>query len=250
MKLENKVAIITGGTAGLGSATVKRFLDEGASVVFSYRSGKEKAEEMLAGFAGKPVAAFQADVSKTEQVQALIAYTIEKFGRVDILVNNAGVFDKRKNILELSEDEWDTVMDTNGKAVYLTCKYAIPHMLEAGGGTIVNVASVATWSWNSGGTAYCASKHVCEVLTRRIARDFGPKGIKCNCINPGTIETNLTKASIADPDDLIHQVVKNVAAGRWAQPEEIANLIVFLSNKESDFMQGSPVLIDGGWSLL
>ncbi|MBS1418796.1 MAG: SDR family oxidoreductase [Oscillospiraceae bacterium] len=250
MKLKDKVAVITGGTAGLGSATVKRFLDEGAKVVFSYRSGRERAEEMLEELAGCPVDAFQADVSVSEQVQALIQHTIDKFGRIDILVNNAGVFDKRKNILELSEDEWDTVMDTNGKAVFLACKYTIPHMLEAGGGTIVNVASVATWSWNSGGTAYCASKHVCQVLTRRIARDFGPQGIKCNCINPGTIQTNLTKSNIENPDDLIHQVVKKVAAGRWAQPEEIANLIVFLSNEESDFMQGSPVLIDGGWSLL
>lgn len=123
-------------------------------------------------------------------------------------------------------------------------------MLAAGGGTIVNVASVATWSWSAGGAAYCASKYVCEALTRKIARDFGPKGIKCNCVNPGTMETPLTQSKIDDPDDLIHQVVKKVAAGRWAQPEEIANLIVFLSNKESDFLQGSPVLIDGGWSLL
>ena len=250
MKLENKVAIITGGTAGLGMATVKRFLDEGATVVFTYRSGKEKADAMLAELEGKPVAAFHADVSVSADVQALIAFTIEKYGRIDILINNAGVFDKRKNILELSEDEWDTVMNTNGKSIYLTCKYAIPYMIEAGGGTIVNVSSVAAWSWNSGGTAYCASKHVAQALTRRIARDFGPKGVKCNCINPGTMETSLTKSNIENPDDLIHDVVKKVAAGRWAQPEEVANLIVFLSNSESDFMQGSPVLIDGGWSLL
>lgn len=174
MKLQNKVALITGGTAGLGSATVKLFLAEGATVIFTYRSGREQAEKLLAEFAGQPVDTFQADVSKGDQVRALIDYVIGKYGRIDILVNNAGVFDKRKDILQLSEEEWDTVMDTNGKSVFLMCKYSIPHMLEAGGGTIVNVASVATWSWNSGGTAYCASKHVCQALTRRIARDFGP----------------------------------------------------------------------------
>lgn len=250
MKLENKTAIITGGSAGLGYAVVKRFLEEGASVVFTYRSGAEKAEAMLKEFEGYEIYAFQADVSRSDDVRALIDFAMEKLGRIDILVNNAGVFDKRKNILELSEEEWDTVMDTNGKSVFLTCKYAIPHMLDHGGGTIVNVSSVATWSLNAGGTAYCASKHVCQALTRRIAKDFGPKGIKCNCINPGTMETKLTKSSIENPDDLIHQMVDKVAAGRWAQPEEVANLILFLSNPESDFMQGSPVLIDGGWSLL
>lgn len=250
MKLLNKTAIITGGSAGLGYAVVKRFLEEGASVVFTYRSGKEKAEAMIKEFEGYNVYGFQADVSKGEDVRALIDFAMEKMGRIDILVNNAGVFDKRKNVLELSEDEWDTVMDTNGKSVFLTCKYSIPHMLEQGGGTIVNVASVATWSLNAGGTAYCASKYVCEALTRRIAKDFGRMGIKCNCINPGTMETKLTKASIENPDDLIHQMADKIAAGRWAQPEEVANLILFLSNSESDFMQGSPVLIDGGWSLL
>lgn len=130
MKLENKVAIVTGGTAGLGTATVKLFLDEGATVIFTYRSGKEKAQQLMEELSGKPVDCFQADVSKSDQVQALIAYTIEKYGKIDILINNAGVFDKRKNILQLSEEEWDTVMDTNGKSVYLTCKYAIPHMLN------------------------------------------------------------------------------------------------------------------------
>lgn len=250
MKLLDKVAIITGGTAGLGKATVKRFIQEGAKVVFTYGSNKASADELLGELQGKPVDAIKADVSCSDDVKKVIDFTVGKYGRIDILVNNAGTFDKRKNILELSEEEWDRVMDVNGKGVFLNCKYAIPHMLENGGGTIVNVASVATWSWNSGGTVYCCSKHVCEALTRRIARDFGPQGIKCNCINPGTIESNLTQACISNPDDLIHQVVKKVAAGRWAQPEEVANLIVFLSNSESDFMQGSPILIDGGWSLL
>lgn len=250
MKLENKVALITGGTAGLGRATVKRFLDEGAKVVFTYGHNRATADSLLAECEGREISAIQADVTNSASVQNAINFVVEKYGRIDILVNNAGLSDQRKNVVELTEEDWDRVMDTNGKGVFLNCKYAIPEMLKNGGGTIVNVASVATWSWNAGGTAYCASKHVCEALTRRIARDFGPKGIKCNCINPGTIETNLTKASIANPDDLIHQVVKDVAAGRWAQPEEIANLIVFLSNSESDFMQGSPVLIDGGWSLL
>lgn len=250
MKLENKVALITGGTAGLGKATVKRFIDEGAKVVFTYGSNKASAEAILEELAGKSVDAIQSDVSDSHSVQSVIKYTVEKYGRIDILVNNAGLSDKRKSIIDLTEEEWDRVMNTNGKGVFLTCKYAIPEMLKNSGGTIVNVASVATWSWNAGGACYTASKYVCEALTRRIAREFGPMGIKCNCINPGTIETNLTKASIENPDDLVHQVVKKVAAGRWAQPEEIANLIVFLSNKESNFMQGSPVLIDGGWSLL
>ena len=250
MKLKNKTALISGGSAGLGYATVKRFLQEGAAVVFSYRSGKEKAQAMVEEFSGMPLYAFKADVSKSEDIRAMIDFAIEKLGHIDILVNNAGVFDKRKNILELSEDEWDMVMDTNAKSVFLSCKYVIPHMIDRGGGTIVNVSSAATWSNNGGGTAYCASKHVCQVITKRIARDFGRSGIKCNCVNPGTMETKLTANNIADPDDLIHQMADKIPAGRWAQPEEVANLILFLSNPESDFMQGSPVLIDGGWSVL
>ena len=249
MKLENKIAVITGGTAGLGSATVRRFIEEGATVIFTYRS-LAKAQPILDSLAGKPVDCFQADVSKAEDVKALVDYVTGKYGRIDILVNNAGMLDGRKNVVELEPEDWDKIMDTNAKSVYLTCHYAIPGMIEAGGGTIVNIASVAAVSWSAGGSAYCASKHVVQALTRKIARDFGTKGIKCNCINPGTMETPLTAKNIENPDDLIHQVVKKVAAGRWAQPEEVANLIVFLSNTESDFMQGSPVLIDGGWSLL
>ena len=152
-------------------------------------------------------------------------------------------------MLDTSEDLWDRIIDVNLKGAYLCAHAVLPHMLGAGGGVIVNTASIAGLVAGGGGTAYTASKHGLIGLTRQISFDYGQRGIRCNAICPGAVETGMTKAILESGESAVMESVRSVPAGRHAQPEEIANLALFLASDESSFMHGAAVVIDGGWTI-
>ena len=199
--------------------------------------------------AGGRAMAVTCDVSQRGSVDDATAAAVAALGPVTILCNNAGILDGYATVLDTSEDLWDRTIDVNLKGAYLCAHAVLPHMLGAGGGVIVNTASIAGLVAGGGGTAYTASKHGLIGLTRQISFDYGQRGIRCNAICPGAVETGMTKAILESGDSAVMESVRSVPAGRHAQPEEIANLALFLASDESSFMHGAAVVIDGGWTI-
>ena len=249
MRLKDKVCIVTGGGSGIGEATSRVFGREGARVVVADRrvAAAEKVAVSLLEH-GWPATAVAVDVSKTEQVKAMIDTTLAAFGRLDVIVNNAG-YGTFGTVVDIGEQEWDDLMATNVRGVFLCCKYAIPVMREQGGGVIVNVASVVAAVGIRNRAAYVASKGAVAALTRAIALDHADEGIRCNAVAPGTIDTPYY-------DEVVKRA-PNAAAfrkglegrqplGRLGTPEEIADAILFLACDESRFATGSILTIDGG----
>ena len=244
MKLENKVAIITGGASGMGLEDAKLFAREGAKVVLidvAAEALKAAAAEIEA--AGGTALALTADLRKKEDIEAAVAATMEAFGKIDILVNNAGIFDKYATVLDTSDALWDLVIGVDLKGMFHMCQAVLPHMLAAGSGTIVNIASIAGMVAGKGGAAYMAAKHAAIGLTKNICYSYAKEGIRCNAICPGTIVTPL----IADIVDTIPN--DNIPARRFGQPEEVAQLAVFLAGDEAGFINGQAIAIDGGFTI-
>ncbi|MGH6941102.1 SDR family NAD(P)-dependent oxidoreductase [Hypericibacter sp.] len=241
-RLKNKIAIVTGGSRGIGRAIVARFLAEGAVVVTAAR--------------GEPATPFptterlhwlQADVSRAEDVQTLFA-TAERFGGVDILVNNAGL-QLERTIEHTSEAEWDRVMAVNLKSVFLCSRAAIPAMRRRGGGSIVNIGSYDGFVADPNLAAYCASKGGVHALTRAVAVDHGGDGIRCNAICPGWIETDMLEAyyrSLPDPSAARSRINQIHPVGRTGKPDDIANLALWLASDEAAFITGQLFTADGG----
>jgi len=245
MNLKNKVALITGAGSGIGLATAKCFAAEGAKVILS--DIKKAPKE---GLHGRKTFFYQADVSKAQEVEALIKKAIQRYGRLDILVNNAGI-DLAKKIPETSVEEWDHLMDVNLKGVFLCSRSAIPIMKHQGGGVIINVASELGLVGGSEIAAYCASKGGVVQLTRAMAIDHASDHIRVNCVCPGPVETPLLGKIInaaKNPKEERAHIIKSIPLKRIARPEEIANVILFLASEESSFMTGAVVAVDGGWS--
>ncbi|AKG05231.1 SDR family oxidoreductase [Salimicrobium jeotgali] len=242
-RLDNKTAIIIGGTSGLGEATSKKFAEEGARVAVVGLE-EEKGEAIVKEIRkAKGEAVFvQMDVTDRESVQNGINKTVEQFGTVDVLYNGAGVHDAYKNVVETDEDTFDKLMNVNVKGPYLAANAAVPIFLENGKGTIINIGSQSTFVAGAGGNTYVTSKHAVHGFTKQLAYDFGSKGIKANLIAPGFIDTPMTKGI----DD---ERLKDIPAGRAGKPEEIAAAAVFLASDESDYMQGAELKVDGGWTV-
>lgn len=242
-RLNNKVAIVIGGTSGLGEATSKKFAEEGARVAVVGLE-EEKGEAIVKEIRkAKGEAVFvQMDVTDRESVQNGINKTVEQFGTVDVLYNGAGVHDAYKNVVETDEDTFDKLMNVNVKGPYLAANAAVPIFLEKGKGTIINIGSQSTFVAGAGGNTYVTSKHAIHGFTKQLAYDFGSKGIKANLIAPGFIDTPMTKGI----DD---ERLKDIPAGRAGKPEEIAAAAVFLASDESDYMQGAELKVDGGWTV-
>lgn len=242
-RLNNKVAIVIGGTLGLGEATSKKFAEEGARVAVVGLE-EEKGEAIVKEIRkAKGEAVFvQMDVTDRESVQNGINKTVEQFGTVDVLYNGAGVHDAYKNVVETDEDTFDKLMNVNVKGPYLAANAAVPIFLEKGKGTIINIGSQSTFVAGAGGNTYVTSKHAIHGFTKQLAYDFGSKGIKANLIAPGFIDTPMTKGI----DD---ERLKDIPAGRAGKPEEIAAAAVFLASDESDYMQGAELKVDGGWTV-
>jgi meso-butanediol dehydrogenase / (S,S)-butanediol dehydrogenase / diacetyl reductase len=249
MRLKDKVCVVTGGGSGIGRATARVFGREGARVVVADRR-VAAAEKVAAGLQeqGWPAKAVAVDVSKSEQVKAMIDATLAAFGRVDVLVNNAG-YGTFGTVVDIDEQEWDDLMATNVRGVYLCSKYAIPVMRAQGGGVIVNVASVVAAVGIRNRAAYVASKGAVAALTRAIALDHAEEGIRCNAVAPGTIDTPYYDEVVRRAPDAA-AFRKGLEArqplGRLGTPEEIADAILFLACDEGRFATGSILTIDGG----
>lgn len=243
MKLQDRVAIIFGGTSGLGEATAKAFANEGAKVVVTGRD-EEDGNRIVKDITDNNQDAIfvKADVTQKSDIQAVVDSALTTYDKIDILYNGADIHDGYDNAVELEEDFYDKLMAINVKAPYLASKMVIPHFIKQGSGTIINVGSQATQMAGPGGSAYVTSKHAILGFSKQLAFDFGSKGIKVNTLSPGFIKTPMTEG-IED------ERLERIPAKRAGKPEEIAALAVFLASDDSNYMQGANVLMDGGWVL-
>lgn len=242
--LENKVAIITGGSRGIGAGIVKKFAEQGADVAFTYRSSEEQANKIVeqASVHGTKVQAFKSDASSLEQTTTLIADVLKVFGKIDILVNNAGI--TRDNLLmRMSEDNWDDVMNNNLKSVFNFTKCIMRPMLKARGGSIINISSIVGIKGNGGQANYAASKAGVIGFTKSVAQEVGSRNIRCNAIAPGFIETDMT--GILD-EKIKDQMIQATALKRFGSTEEIANISLFLASELSSYITGETLNCSGG----
>ena len=249
MKLRGKVAIVTGGAKGIGSGIAAVFVREGAKVTIADvdREAGEKTSAELAKSGGDVMFA-RCDVSSESDVKSLIDTTLKRFGALHVLVNNAGI-GVYKSVLDASAEEWDRCLAVNLKGVFLCSKYAIPHIKAAGGGAIVNIASVHSYQ-NVGGTApYAASKGGVVTLTRVMAIDHGRDKIRVNAICPGWIYTPLIQgifAGDADPEKAKQAVERRQLLGRLGRPDEIGEAAAFLASDEASYITGASLMVDNG----
>lgn len=249
MKLQDKVALITGGNSGIGRAMAILFAKEGAQVVIAARNearGNETVES-IAKSGGQAIFVV-CDVRKAEDCQKAVERAIEDFGQLDILVNNAGTI-YRATVVDTTEEEWDDTMDTNVKGACLMSKYAIPWMIENGGGVIINTASYYGLVGGREAAAYCASKGAMVLLTKALALDHAAQNIRVNCICPGSVDTPMLKQEMEE----LGSVAKlrplfeaKHPLGRICSPEEVARAALFLASDDSAFVTGSSLVIDGG----
>lgn len=243
-RLTGKVAVITGAGSGMGAATVERFCDEGAKVVAVDWSGKE---DDVALRCGASCVAMRGDVSKASSAEGMVALAIECFGGLDILYNNAGIQGPIVDTADYHEDDFDKVIAVNLRGVFLGMKYAIPAMLERGGGSIINTSSMASMVSFPGMSGYCASKGGVSMLTKLTAAEYAARGIRVNAILPGAIDTGMTRSM---PKDYIDGAVAATLMGRIGRPDEIASLALFLASDESSFITGTLTPVDGGYTIV
>lgn len=248
MRLQDKVAIITGGGTGIGQGIAVLFAKEGASVVVCGRRPEPLNETVQAiKQAGGNAIAIPTDVSLFEQVQKTVQQVVTQFGKIDILVNNAGVY-LPHDALSASEGEWNTVMSIDLKGVWISAKAVLPQMIKAGSGKIVNIASIAGLIGFEQSAAYCAAKGAVVNLTREMALDYAPKGINVNAIAPGVIESDMTKPFLFDEASK-KSFLDKTPVGRIGKPEDIGYATVYLASNESDFVVGHTLVVDGGWTI-
>jgi NAD(P)-dependent dehydrogenase (short-subunit alcohol dehydrogenase family) len=249
MILAHKVALITGGASGIGRATAQLFAREGASVVVAdvnESAGKDLVLQIAS--AGGRVFFERADVTSAAECRRVVERTVAEFGRIDVLFNNAGII-RRAAITELSEEDWDRVMDVNVKSIYLLSREVIPIMAKAGGGSIVNTAS--GWGLAAGAKAavYCASKGAVVLLTKAMALDHGPQNIRVNCICPGDTDTAMLRDEARQLGEATHKFLAGAGQrplGRMGKPEEIAQAALYLASDASSFVTGTALVVDGG----
>ncbi len=248
MRLSNKVALITGAGSGIGREAALRFAKEGAKVVvvdINSTTGQETVAFIKA--AGGEAAFTRADVSKAAEAKAMIDFAEKTFGKLNVLFNNAGIFpDADGSVLETEEAVWDLVMNVNLKGVFLGCKYGIPALLRAGGGSIINTASfVALIGAATSQIAYTASKGGVLSMTREMAVEFARQNIRLNAICPGPVETPLLAQLLSDPGRRQRRMV-HIPMGRLAQAREVAQAALFLASDESAYVNGATFTVDGG----
>lgn len=247
--LDGKVALITGGNGGIGLGMAQGLARAGARVVIAARNAQKSAEAVASLQAlGSDSFALEADVTNEASVAALFAQVAERCGRLDILVNNAGTT-VRKPVDQLALAEWNQVMDTNLTSAFLCCRAAHPLMKQAGGGKIINIGSMMSIFGAPYAPAYGASKGGIVQLTRAMAASWAADQIQVNAILPGWIATDLTQAAREQVPGLNERVIARTAAGRWGQPADLAGTAVFLASAASDFVTGTAIPVDGGYSI-
>ncbi|MBC3949784.1 3-oxoacyl-ACP reductase family protein [Pseudomonas folii] len=241
--LSGKIALVQGGSRGIGAAIVKRLIEEGASVAFTYVSSEAKALELqdsITGNGGKALA-IKADSADAEAIRNAVALTVEKFGRVDILVNNAGVLAVGP-LEEFSLEDFDRTLAINVRSVFIASQAAAKHMGD--GGRIINIGSTnADRMPFAGGGVYAMSKSALVGLTKGLARDLGPRGITINNVQPGPVDTDMNPAS----GDFAESLIPLMAIGRYGHAEEIASFVAYLAGPEAGYITGASLTIDGGF---
>lgn len=249
MRLENRVAIVTGGGSGIGRATAIRLAQEGARVAVvdvNAETGRETTAMIEAE--GGSAALIHADLAQVSETERAVAETVQRFGKLDILVNNAAVMIE-KPILETTEADWDRIVSVNLKGTFFCAKYAIQQFQRQGtGGNIVNMASVNSFYAEGGIAAYAMTKGGIAQLTRALAIDHSAEGIRVNAIAPGWIETPLNANFFGQGPHVREQAARLHAIGRIGQPEEIANAVLYLASDEASFVTGALLTVDGGFS--
>ena len=251
-RLEGKAAIVTGGGVGIGAAIAKAFVNEGAKVLITGRR-KEKLEEFSAQFPEDSIAWYAGDVSKIEDCEAMVNAAVTKFGKLDVLVNNAGI-DTPGSVTDIPLQDWYDVVNTNLMGPFYLTRLSIPKMIEQGGGSIINISSLAGVRAIPGMPAYCTTKAALIGLTNSVALDYGDKGIRINSISPGATATDMMKTSMAglakaqetDIYGAFDLLTRFSPIKRAAEPDEIAPAAVYFASDESKFITGHNLLIDGG----
>ena len=245
MRLEGKVALISGGARGMGAVEAAMFAQEGAKVVIGDVLDAE-GEAVAASIPDGVCSFIRLDVTSEDEWRAAIALAVERYGKLDVLVNNAGV-GATSMIEDTSEAEWDRVMDINAKGVFLGTKYAIPQMRRAGGGSIINISSqLGIVGMDISSPQYQASKGAVRLLTKSTAIQYAAEGIRCNSVHPGPINTPMTASRRSDPA-IQSLMVSRVPLGRYGEPIEVAYGVLYFASDEASFVTGSELVIDGGW---
>jgi NAD(P)-dependent dehydrogenase (short-subunit alcohol dehydrogenase family) len=244
-RLEGKVCVITGAGGGIGREAALLFSDEGARICVAdvdEVAGEKTAAECRDAFF------FSADVTSEDSVRSMYSETAARYGGIDVLYNNAGIMpDDDASILETEEEAWQRVQDVNTKGVYLCCKYGLPHLLERGGGSVINVSSfVALMGAATSQISYTASKGAVLAMTRELAVEFARRGVRVNALCPGPVETPLLMRLFENSPGALERRLVHLPMGRFAQAREIVNGALFLASDESSYVNGSTFLVDGG----
>ena len=241
--LEGKVALITGASKGIGKAIAQRFVQEGARVAFTYLSSVERGQALEAELSKNGEAAgFRSDASSGAQAEQLIEDVVKRFGQIDIVVNNAGIT-RDTLLLRMSEEDFDLVLSTNLKSVFNTTKHVQRHFLKQRSGSIINISSIVGLKGNAGQSNYAASKAGIIGFTKSVALELGSRGIRCNAIAPGFIETEMT--DVQDPK-VVQSWRDAIPLKRGGSPEDVANACVFLASDLSSYISGQVLQVDGG----
>lgn len=248
MRLQGKIALITGGGTGIGRAIAEVFAKEGAKVAVSGR--RNKPLETLAHAIGEQALAVQADVTEEASVKQMVATVINQWGGIDILVNNAAVITSRTALMDTPTEDWDKMTEINVRGIFLVCKAALPHMIEQGAGAIINIASVAGHRGQPANSAYSTTKGAVMNLTRSIAVDYGPRGIRCNSISPALVRTEMAETRLKPGDNWDKRAAKewipHYPLGRIGKPEDIAYGALYLASDEASWVSGIDLTMDGG----
>nr|WP_125677039.1 3-oxoacyl-ACP reductase [Companilactobacillus keshanensis] len=233
----DKVVLVTGAASGIGLAQVKLFKDNGATVI-----SVDKNDIPM------NIETFKGDVSQADFIEELFTKIKTKYDRIDIVCNTAGILDGYSPVTETSLDQWQNILNVNLTSQFMIIKKALPMMLKQDKGIFVNMASIAGLVADGGGVAYTASKHAIIGMTKQLDIDYASRGIRANCIAPGAINTPMNAADFAGDGKMAKWVAEQTPAKRWAKPEEVAELTLFLASDRSDYIHGSVVPIDGGWT--
>lgn len=252
MKLANKVAIITGGGSGIGKASAYLFAEEGAKIVIAQRTVATGEETMAKIKSSGGEAIFvRTDVTIARDMHHLIHVTLDTYGKIDILFNNAGTLHKPAPVEDIDESLWDEIYAVNVKSIFLGVKYVVPEMKKAGGGVIINTASILGIRPSKNTAAYCSSKGAANTLTKALALELAPYNIRVNCVNPVATDTPMVREAMADVnwDEWEKARVQTIPIGRLGKPEDIAYAALYLAFDESAMLTGTCINVDGGYGV-